>query len=403
MTARIYNNPVANLLAAVVEEKNYSNLVSCLEIIPENTLQQAFVDKDKQYGENLLFYAMQKDWKDGLNLFISEISKKILKNCLFDVNREGITLLHSLAIYKNDTSLYKKAKKRTHINAKAVTRFFCESPSFLRKCFDLTASYFSCSCPREEKRPHIYIQTGTKGCLIEERLDFKQLIDKHGHLFISIPEHFKLIPQLDQVNCKLVRDENKVAALDEYIKRIVQDKEDKGLALCQIVEDDEGKDLSRQKLGLGVVTRRPYKQGEIVCLYGGELLKKGRKDVSYSILRETVYQAGINQRTGRPETEGFDGKRIRSYGSMVQHSFPNVVFESIYTGFDEFQVLTALVDIPKSSMLAVDYGDAAEKNWIELRPKALKEIKNRTYYTHYVYLRYISNPNNQRGVVAKSR
>lgn len=374
-----YQNALAQEIVQASEEKNYENLKRILQEASQDNLSEALLEQDSKKQANLLAYAAHKNDLKAIDLITSVIETDLLKKILLQKDKHEWTALHHLALMTDKGKRYKELKKRAEIDAKTVSKFFCESPYMLRKYIRSNAGRFS---TLSEKKPmHIYFKKVNLDAAEEQHIPYREFAQKHGHLFSHTPEYFKSIPQLrpeflralwEDLSVEMKRDESRVQQVDDHLKAILAAGEETGIYLAPIKYNDKGGKLPEEiNVGVGALARKDFKFQNIVTLYGGEYYTKKYPDPKDS---KSDYRFSTHLE------DTVDALKVRSYGASFSHSAPNIRFEQIPSmlGFS-FVSMTANEDIQENEQLCLSYGPDYFKSRkilpLETRPAAREKME----------------------------
>ncbi len=276
---------------------------------------------------------------------------------------------------------YKTLKKKVNVDTKSTGKFYCESPSMLRKYIQSKTKQFSGKSKKTDATFKLYFREGKPGQRIEHHLTFEDFKQKFGGLLTAKPKNFKVIPHLraDFVRArwfemeKVAREEKKLQMIDQYLQEIYQKGEEDGLAIAKMEYTDRGEKIPDHiQLGVGIEARRQYKCGQLIALYGGEYSENGK----YPQNRSGAYNYGCHS-----QKETISGLRFRSYGSTFLHSAPNARFlEAVNILGISYLFMEAITDINEGDYICENYGEGYFKSMnvepFEVRPKAREEMEN---------------------------
>jgi hypothetical protein len=383
-------NPLVQELAQLIQTRNHVQLMSKLDLIEEDKLSEIFNCKDTEKEINLLSFAAHLSNCTAVDVICSTLNISTLMQVLLLTDKCGWTAFHHLAIMRDKGVRYKIMKKKTGIDTKKIGDFFCECPSMLRKYTKDAPHKFRAVTRTNDTGLHLYFRNGDPGERVEHRLGFQDFKEQFGHLLTSIPKTFQVIPYGKR---KYFRHQwikgpfhqgNKLNLIDNYLKRILEEKGEKRLSLATVTHTDDGRRIPRGiQLGLGVESRKAFKEKELVTLYGGELFTPWDSFKSSS----SLYQYN-----------NMDGVHYRSYGSSALHSAPNIEFNEQRSCLGNvFVLIKAVEPIPAKTKLCIDYGiryfKSRQISPFEIRPKAFQKIRSHPdpkkglKETQYVYLK----------------
>ncbi len=373
---------LSSQLFLAIEENNIDIIKKLFEISSNDSIKKALcIRKYTIHGLNVFSFAAHKNNVSIVRLIAAKaLELGILNKVLTLVDQSYWNAFHHLALMEDDCDCYKEIKKLSGIKPKKITKFYCESPSFLRQCLKENPKRFSSSLK-------IYVRSGPPNDRKEVKLNFDELLDQYGDQFTVKPKQFRLIPYGTNVYFSYAwqnsdyrsRDETLLAELDALLLRIRECAEESGLAITPLTHNDKGEPIS-VKVGMGVETLRKFKARELTTPYGG------RMTYEFNIINEYTYDIDDDYTA--------DGENFRSYGSTLPHSFPNVYWNDISTILGPITCQRVLEDTPEGTCLALDYGaEYFYKKFtpIELRPKAAESYipGDPNIYSEHVRISYL--------------
>lgn len=118
-----------------------------------------------------------------------------------------------------------------------------------------------------------------------------------------------------------------------------------------------------------MVARRDLEIHELVTFYAGEHILSQSFD----------YCAAHEHTNGLKYPLDADGLNVRSFGSSIQHSFPNTRIRTLWTLLGPISVIEAVAKIAKGEPLFANYSPSyfRNKQMIELRPGAVENHRQK--------------------------
>ncbi len=349
-----------------IENRNTEEIKQIFENATNSQLQSALQEQERTLRNlNCISFAAHKDNKEAINLIVDKAKElKILRTILGQMDSSGWNFFHHATLMTDNAETYKKVKKLSKFKTNgSIDSYYCESPSFLRKCLSKEPKYFVAKT--------FFVRSGPPEKREEVRLTFDELMAQYGDQFTIKPKTFRLIPYGSAEffsrmwkSCEgSKRDPNILEKLDRLLKTIKDDNNDNGLALTPVTHDDKGQKITLQ-IGMGIETRKAYETGQLVTPYGGKFRYKPEGDLS-------LYCYEVNKKVS------LEGNKHRSYGSSTMHSYPNTYWRDVWTKLGPITCLKAIEDIPEGTLVAIDYGEvyfeSEDYDPIELRPSAVEK------------------------------
>lgn len=375
-----FSSDLATRMAQFIRNGESGKLKNLINSVSKKELNKALEAKDSHKQANLLSYAAYVNNSFAVELIGNACDQEQLKKILTLKDKVHWTALHHLALMNDGGVQYRALKKKSEVDTKKVSKFYCESPSMLRKYIKVNPGRFSAEGLKADKRAKLYFRDGAPNSRKEVQLSLEEFKSKHGKLFSHEPEHFKFVPHLTAKFLKNrwkelqkpERDKKGLKKLDAHLKEIYQRGGEYGIAVTTATYDDRGRKIpSNINLGVGSEARKSFKVGDLVTLYGGEYFAEGDfpkgRSGDYSF-RDDNLKCTV------------DGLRFRAYGSTFLHSAPNTKFWEIKSALGiNFLAFKAIDKIDSGEMLCVSYGPnyfaARDIVPFEARPAARKKME----------------------------